>query len=235
MLLIVMASAAHLPLGSTPVPTSAAYLSQLDNAHLHAFRLELPPAARVPVYAAHHDQVWVAISPARLRIEREDGRTDDLEIESGVARFFPAHQIKGVANESGAAVQLAIVELKHSSDAAEGCQCTGVVAMTVCGCRNALRLPPLWAVSLGDVTLAGTTLNPGQSCCSTVRRGDTLLVAISRFEISYANTNEASEEIITTRKRVKLQPGEVLWLPGGRRSLVNTGEAPARCVSIELD
>jgi hypothetical protein len=199
------------------------------------FRLEVPSSARVPVYVAHHDQIWVTISSARLSMQRSDGRTEDLELEPGVARFFPAQQIKAVANQSGARVELVVVELKHPSDAAQGCQCTGVVATTVCGCRGALRLPPLWALSLGDVTVAGTTLNPGQSCCTAVPRGDTLLVAITSVELTYVATKDASPEPMSTPSRVKLGPGEVLWLAGGRRNLVNVGNAAARFVSIELD
>ncbi len=214
---------------------AAGYASLLDNARLHAYRLELPPSAPMPVYAANHDQVWVALSPARLSLQRSDGHVEQAELAPGAARFFPAEQVKTVTNQTGTGVELVVVELKQSPDAAQACHCTGVVARTVCGCRGTVRLPSLWAVSLGSVVLSGTTLNPGQSCCTPVPRGDTLVVAITPLDLGYEVLGASTPESASSHTRLALRPGDVAWLRAGTRELVNSGNAPAQFVSIELD
>ncbi len=233
--LTIMACSALL-VGQAAVQMPAAgYVSLLDNTRLHAYRLELPPSAPMPVYAANHDQVWVALSPARLSLQRSDSHVEQAELAPGVARFFPAEQVRTVTNQTGTGVELVVVELKQTFDAPQACQCTGVVARTVCGCRGTVRLPALWAMSLGNVILAGTTLYPGQSCCTTVPGGDTLLVAITPLELTYQVLDGGAAETASTHTRLALRPGEVAWLRAGTRELLNLGSAPAQFVSIELD
>ncbi len=153
----------------------------------------------------------------------------------GMARFFAAQQVSSVSNPAEMPAEVVVIELKGSSEAAQGCRCTGVVARTVCGCRGALNLPPFWAVALGGVTIAGTSLSPGQSCSPTLPRRDTLLVAITSMELGYSVAGNTNSEPTGAQTRVTLRPGEVTWLPHGRRQLVNLGDVPARFVNIELD
>jgi hypothetical protein len=234
LLLVLVVCPANAPAQSPPVEASgSAYVSLLDNTRLHAFRLELLPSASTPVHAADHDQVWVAISSARLALQRADGRAEDAVMAPGMPRFFPAQQIREVTNQTGASIELIVVEFKQPTDSAQGCECVGVVARTVCGCRGALRLPPFWAMALGRVTLSGTTLYPGQSCPGTVPRGDSLLIAITPLRLSYAVAEDGKPTAAPAE--VSLQPGDVTWLRAGRHQLVNTGESAGHFVSIELD
>jgi hypothetical protein len=209
---------------------SAHYESLLQNAHVHVFRLTLPGRTTTPVYLANHDQVWIALADAEFTIHSKSREDQRLRLARGNARFVSHGSIAALTLDSPVAVELIVVIINAREHAVATCDCTGRVAQSICGCGEAGKLPPLWAVALGDVTLAGTTLRPGQTYPQCVERGEMLLVAITplvlRDRVNVTSAGNSDE--------LTFSPGQVAWMPASRHRFENsTGEA-VQFVTLEF-
>ena len=202
----------------------------LDNQYVRVSRLELPPPSRASVYQDVNDVVWIAVNTGTLTFFAQDQQSKKINFAPGDVRIFRRNQIVSVANGSDAAAngdvsQLSvIVQLKQPGLIYGGCGCDTQVETSVCGCVGAAHLPELWAVGLGKVTLAGTTLQPAQVFGGSAPRGDTLLVAISSLELSEAGGGSS----------LRLAAGEAAWIRAGLHRFVNQSTSPVHFVTVEF-
>src|SRR5207302_1482558 len=104
----------------------------------------------------------------------------------------------------------------------------GTAERAVCGCLGSNRLPPLWALVVGQLTFAGTRLEGGQSFASAARRDDMLLVAVTAVELRDDSAADPEHDA-----SYHLSPGESAWIPAGRHRFQNTSDAATRFVTIE--
>ncbi|HXZ78969.1 MAG TPA: hypothetical protein VEG30_03505 [Terriglobales bacterium] len=205
----------------------ARYEPVLENNYVDVYRLRLAPHFRTPLFQNVHDVVWVALEDSTPRFVMSSGQKVRQELTAGDARFFHSFSVRSVVNDSSLTVEAVVITLKPRGGATSRCECGGDAESALCGCANAKPMPPLWAVSMGRITLAGTTLDPQQSFQRASVRNDTLIVAITPLElVDVATPGEA--------RRIAVPAGGVTWLEAGRHRLKNSGGREERFLSIEF-
>lgn len=204
----------------------ARYQQMLENDYVRVFNLELGPGYHAPAFQNLHDVIWVALDDNSLTLVPVDGERSRVQFKPGDARLFRSYKVREFFNDSGAPFRGVVVELKQRGLTSEGCGCLGDIERAVCGCGQAEHMPPLWAVGIGSITLAGSTLAPGQSFTSASHRNDSLLIAITPLQIEDTHGDDPVD--------VRLQPGEVQWLKEGNHQFKNMGSGTARFVTIEF-
>jgi hypothetical protein len=180
----------------------------------------------LPNVESAHDTFWIALNQGSLSFIAGNNRHTDIEFEAGDTRFFPSFDVSSVSNLGQSPVKIVLIALKPRALVGNACDCAGATAKFVCGCKGAQHLEYLWAVGLGNVTLAGTTLAAGESFRSAPERDDMLLVAVTGAQLQ----DDAAE----AEQPIALQPGEATWIKSGRHQFRNVGAASARFVTVEF-
>lgn len=205
------------------IPPDGRFHSLVENRRLHAFALNLGPHTKSPIFQNAHDVIWIAVESGQW-IFFHDGLPQPVQMRAGEARFLERHQVQTAQNSDDEPRLAVVVELEQPVLGLAGCPCTAEMESSVCGCGAGAHLPGLWAANLGNVTLAGTTLQSGESFARATPRGDSLLVAITPLSLEDQTDNTA----------IDLAPGQALWLPAGVHRFKNLGNSPARFVTLEL-
>jgi hypothetical protein len=205
-----------------------------ENERTAAFTLDLAPKEYAQVYQSSHETLWIALDDATVSFTHSEKTETKVQFKTGDTRFFPSFQAKSVVNNGGTNFRAALVEIKSRGLTSGGCGCMGDSEKAVCGCANAAHLPELWAVGMGQITLAGTKLAAGDGFRGAGRRDDMLLVAVTDVELrDEANDNDraAAPNLIPN---LTLKSGEAAWVPEGRHRFRNVGTQAARFVTIEF-
>lgn len=191
---------------------------------VHAIRLEAHRSA--PNLESGHDTFWIGLNDGTLNFVGGNGAKTPLQFQTGDTRFFPSFEVSSVVNAGESTFQIVLIALKPRALIGNACDCAGATAKFVCGCKGAHHLEGLWAVGLGNVTLAGSMLDAGESFRSAPERDDMLLVAVTSLQLQ----DEAAE----ADKSMNLAAGDAKWISSGRHQFKNTGAAPARFVTFEF-
>jgi hypothetical protein len=195
-----------------------------DHPRVGVNTVALPPGSRVRVVQNTHDIVWIALSDGAVRFAGP-GLNSVATMRAGDARLFRSFQVQTAVNTGAAPVRAAVIELKDRGLTTGGCGCSGTSERALCGCTAAPALPDVWAVGVGQITVASTTLAPGSGYAWGVRRNDLLLVAIGDVTLHDDERDDGE---------VKLAPGQAAWFPAARHRFRNEGAAPARFVAVEF-
>lgn len=201
-------------------PAATAELA-LSNAWTAVFDLLLPDGAETALFQNTHDVILIGLQESRLGLVTASGERQPIELGAGDVRWLPRHRFKSLVNRGGEQSRAVAVEIKSGASGAS-CECAGAVERVVCGCERG-RLPGLWALSTGTVTLAGTTLTSERPLWGPGTRNNTLLVAITPLRLEQAPT-----------AMIELRSGEAYWLPQGTHRLKDAGRRPARFVTVEF-
>ena len=208
------------------------YESALDNDVVSVYKVDLPSRASVSAFQSGHDTFWVSVTDATVRFSLQQG-TIDAQFRPGDARFFPSFDTKLLTNIGSTEFRGVMVTLKPRALISSGCECTGNTGKTICGCKGASHLESLWAFSMGDVTLAGTSLDPNQAFRSAAVRDDMLLVAVSDIDLQDETAADSGSEMMHNSP-MHLKSGDAIWIKGGRHRFKNAGSASARFVTFEF-
>ncbi len=200
-----------------------------ENTRVDVNVVELAPGAPVRVYQYTHDVVWIALTDGEVRFGGGDSPEVTVRFRAGDARLFRSFQVQSATNVGTTPLRAAAVQLKDRGLTTGGCGCSGATERAVCGCRNAPPLPAMWALGVGQVTLAAATLDPGDGFRFAVRRNDMLLVAVSGIDLRDEAVTDEDGAV-----KLRLASGDAMWLSAGRHRLRNSTEAPARFVTIEF-
>lgn len=209
--------------------TSGKYVSVFENDIVAVQRLELAPAASVPVFHAAHDGFWVSLTESTVTFSSQQGKIA-IDLQPGDTRFFPSFDSQSLTNIGSSEFRGVLVTLKPRS-LVSGCECTGATGKSVCGCKGADHLASLWAFSLGNVTLAGTSLGADEAFRAASVRDDMLLVAITDLTLIDQAGGDADSGI---NPSLRLKSGEAVWIRGGAHQFKNVGERRARFVTFEF-
>jgi hypothetical protein len=205
-----------------------AYHLRFENDVVAMYQLDLVPQAAVRPLLAMHDSFWISLSTAEVTFSREQDKLA-VQLNPGDVHFFSSFETNLVTNSGHSNFRGVLVVLKPRALISAGCECNGNTARTICGCKGATHLEPLWALSLGEVTLAGTSLAAGEGFRAAAPRDDMLLVAVTDVELEDAAARTNSEQ-----SALKLSAGQAAWIPQGRHQFRNTGDETARFVTIEF-
>jgi hypothetical protein len=201
----------------------ARYRTVLDNDFVAVFVLELPAHFHAASYQNARDVLWIGLNDATVTFLDSDRKETAVQFRPGDIRFFPSFATQSVVNQNSATFRGVLVALKARA-ASGSCGCGSSVEKAVCGCPDAAFLPRLWAVAVRNLTIAGTTLGPGQRFAKAVPRGNTLLVAVTKVNL----------EDETAAAAIQLEPGQARWLPAGAHRLKNLADRDARFVTVEF-
>ena len=207
------------------------YQSKFENDVIAVYDISLPPHASAPTFQSAHDTIWLALTDSSVSFARAQQAKVDLQFQTGDAHFFPSFETRQITNMGGTEFRGVMIAIKARGLAANGCECTGSTGRTVCGCKGATHLEPLWAFSLGEVTLAGTSLSGGEAFRAAALRDDMLLVAVTDSDLqdeSLADSENGSGQMI------HLRSGEAAWIPAGHHQFKNLGMSTARFVTVEF-
>ena len=207
----------------------AKYDSTFDNDVVSVYRLDLPSRGSVSAFQSGHDSFWLSLTDATLRFSRQQGSVD-AELKPGDARYFASFDTKLLTNIGNTEFRGVMVILKPRALVSNGCECTGNTGKTICGCKDASHLESLWAFSMGNVTLAGTSLAPDEAFRAVAMRDDMLLIAIGNIDLQ--DEAGAGSEMMPSSMRLK--SGDVVWIKGGRHRFKNIGSGTAKFVTLEF-
>lgn len=207
--------------------TQGNYRSKFENDVVAVYALDLAEHASAASMESAHDSFWVSLSSATVVFSGQ--RDSTAEFAVGDVRFFPSFEIKRLANNGTTDFHGILVVLKPRALISNPCDCTGNTGKTLCGCKGANHFEPLWAYSLGNVTLAGTSLSAGEGFRSAAPRDDMLLLAITDLDL-YDEAKGDSE----LAGALHLKSGEAAWIRGGRHQFKNIGSAAAKLVTFEF-
>lgn len=206
------------------------YHSTFENQILAVYELDLSANASVTPFEAAHDSFWIALSDATVAFTRQQGKSE-AHFQPGDVRFFPSFETKLLTNIGTTEFRGVLVVLKRRALITNGCECSGNTAKTICGCAGSGHLEPLWALSLGEVTLAGTTLAADEGFRSAAPRDDMLIIAIADLELrdEVGVAGETGEQAT-----VRLKSGQAEWIKAGRHQWKNMGSEAAKFVTFEF-
>lgn len=206
--------------------TDGRYHRLFENNSVRVSGLDLPPHTQAPVYQNVRDLVWIAISDGSVTFTNHDKQEIPVQFRAGDARVFARNRVNALHNDGPTPFRSVAVELKKPGMLPTECPCSTDMEKSICGCAGARHLPALWAVSIGNLTASGTTLNAGESFRGPAPRGDMLLVAITALNL----LDDASPSAAP----IRLASGDVVWISAGLHQFRNTGQAPAHFFTLEF-
>jgi len=211
-------------------PESGRYETKFENDVVAVYQLRLPAHASASTFQAAHDTFWLSLTDSTVSFSRQQTKID-VRWQAGDTRFFPSFETSQLTNAGITEFRGVMIALKPRGLVSNGCECSGNTAKAICGCKGATHLESLWALSLGDVTLAGTSLAAGESFRAAASRDDMLLVAITDLNLIDlgAQDSESGE-----RPVLHLKSGDPIWITGGRHQFKNVGGEAARFVTFEF-
>jgi hypothetical protein len=207
-----------------------AYQSRFENDVVAVYEVDLLARASASPLEAAHDSFWVSLTSANVTFSGQDKTT--VQFEPGDVRFFPSFETKLLTDTGSTEFRGVMVALKPRALISSACECTGNTGKTLCGCKGAGHLESLWAFSLGEVTLAGTSLAAGEGFRSAAPRDDMLLVAVTDLQLQDEANSGGADTL--NLPPLRLKAGEAAWIRGGRHQLKNIGNAPVKFVTFEF-
>jgi len=204
------------------------YHARFENDLVSVYELDLAAHASAASLQAARDTFWVGLTKGSISFGREQG-VNPVQFDTGDVRFFPSFETKLLTNTGAAEFRGVLVSIKQRGLLSSGCECTGNTGRSVCGCKGATHLEPLWALGLGNITLAGSSLSPGEAFRAAAARDDMLLVAVTDLELQDEAAAPESPAAL-----VRLSAGECAWINGGKHQFKNLGSSSARFVTFEF-
>jgi hypothetical protein len=205
---------------------AAAFESKLENDVVSVYDVNLPAHASAPNFQSAHDTFWIALNDGVVGFVGSKDSKKEVKFATGDTRYLASFEAKSLVNDGADTFRGVLVALKPRGLTGNNCQCGAGNASFVCGCSGSQHLDPLWALALGNVTLAGTTLSVGEAFRAALRRDDMLLVAVTDVQLE----DEADEN----SNAILLRSGQAAWIRSGRHQFKNVGGAAARFVTIEF-
>jgi quercetin dioxygenase-like cupin family protein len=196
----------------------------LENEYVRVFKVEVAPRAATLMHRHRHDYLFVTLGDAHVSNEVEGKPPVDLKLADGDTRFVPgsfAHIARNLDETPFRNVTIEILQDEKMRAA-----------------------PSPWPEESGEKTFAGgrskilfvkdgvrvseVDLDAGATVPSHHHNGPHLLVAVSDLDVR-------SDVEGMGPMPGKFKAGEVKWLPGGyTHTLTNTGDRPARFVTVEV-
>ena len=209
------------------------YQSKLENDVVAVYDVDLPPHASASIFQSAHDTVWVSLAESNVSFVLAQQGKVDLQFQAGDTHFFSSFETRLLTNTGSTEFRGVMIAIKARGLASNGCECTGSTGKTLCGCKGATHLEPLWAFSMGEVTLAGTSLSAGEAFRAAPLRDDMLLVAVTDVNLGDEGKAAADSESAPP-ETMHLQAGDAAWIRGGRHQFKNVGANVARFVTVEF-
>lgn len=196
----------------------------LSNEQVRVFQVEVAPHASTLLHHHGHDYVFVTLGDSHVSNEVAGKPAVELKLSDGETRLTPgdfAHVARNLSDQPFRNVTIELMQDEKLRDA-----------------------PSPWPQDSGDQKFPGgrikvllvrdgarvstVELQPGATIPSHHHDGPHLVVAVSDLDLRSDVEGQAPMPS-------KLKAGDVKWLPGGStHTLTNTGNTPARLVTVEF-
>ena len=207
------------------------YQSKFENDVVAVYDIDLPSHSSASTFQSSHDTVWLSLSDADVSFALSQQGKVDLQLQIGDARFFPSFETRLLTNTGSTEFRGVMIAIKARGLATSGCECTGNTGRAFCGCKGATHLESLWAFSLGEVTLAGTSLKAGEAFRDATMRDDMLLVAVTDIDLEDEGKGDTDSGSTGT---IHLHAGDAAWIPRGLHQFKNVSASPIRFLTAEF-
>jgi quercetin dioxygenase-like cupin family protein len=206
------------------ITAEPAHRLALENEQVRVFQVEVAPRASTLMHRHAHDYLFVTLGDAHVSNEVQGKAPVELELADGETRFSAGNFAHVARNLADTPFRNVTVELMQD--------------------EKLRQAPSPWPEGEGDQELPGgrtkvlfvrdgarvsqVELQPGGTVPSHHHDGPHLLVAVSDLEVRSDVEGQGPMP-------GKFKSGDVKWLPGGyTHTLTNTGQQPARFVTVEF-
>ena len=196
----------------------------LENERVRVFQVEVAPRAATLLHRHGHDYLFVTLGDAHIANEVQGKAPVEVGLADGETRFTPgdfAHIARNLADRPFRNVTIELMQDEKLRQApspwpeAEADREFPGVRIKVLFVRDGARVSQV-------------ELQPGATVPSHHHDGPHLVVAVSDLELR--SDVEGQSPMTGT-----LKSGDVRWVPGGfTHTLTNTGNSPARLVTVEF-
>ena len=211
-------------------PESGEYQTKFENDVVAVYQLNLAAHASASILQSAHDTFWLSLTDSSVSFSHQQSKSD-VRWQPGDTRFFPSFETNLLTNIGATEFRGVVIALKPRGLISGACDCAGSTGKTICGCKGGTHLESLWALSLGEVTLAGTSLAAGESFRAAALRDDMLLVAVTDITLTDLGTQDSESAALPV---LRLKSGDAIWLNSGRHQFKNVGTDVARFVTVEF-
>ena len=212
--LLMTAALAAAPPPAVPVEKEPLHHLKLENEYVRVFDVQVPARGQTLYHVHSHDYVFVTLGDSHVRSDLADGKSIELTLKNGEARFSAAPLTHRAVNLADTPFHNLTVEvLKPAGSPPEAPQ---------------PAMPGHSVVFENDrVRIDRQILDPGESTGVHTHTLRSLGICISPARIQYS---EPSGEAVTA----DLAPGQFNWHPDARtHSLKNVGTTRFEAVEIE--
>lgn len=213
-----------------PQSPESRYQTKLENDVVAVYQLNLPAHASASAFQSAHDTFWLSLTDSSVTFSHQQTKAE-FRWQPGDTRFFPSFETNLLTNTGATEFRGVMIALKPRGLVSNGCECSGNTGKAICGCKGATHLESLWALSLGEVTLAGTSLAAGESFRAAALRDDMLLVAVTDLTLTDLGGQDSESG---ERPILRLKSGDATWITGGRHQFKNLGSEAVRFVTFEF-
>lgn len=211
--LLAVATLAAAPPPAVPLQQEGMHHLKFENDYVRVFDVLVPAGGQTRFHVHTNDYVFVAIGDARVRSERIDGTSTDLDLKDGEARFS-APLTHRALNLGKTPFRNITVEILKSA-----------------GAPPEPSSPPMPGHSVvlenDRVRIDRQILEPGQSTGVHTHTLMSLGICVSAARVEYSEPGGKSET-------ADLQAGQFSWHPAARtHSLKNVGKTRFEAIEIE--
>ncbi len=212
------------PSAPVPVASEPHHHLVLQNAHMRAFRVEVPPHEQTLLHHHASDYVSVILGEAEVENDVEGKPPAATKSAAGDVRLTPAPLTHLVKNIGRTPFRNITVEILNAAPAAT----SATAAATASPTRAAHGMTRVAKGETAAVRISETTINPGVLVPEHTHSLPHLLVALSDLELRSDFPGQPSET-------VQLRAGEVRWFEAGlKHSVTNLSRAPAHYVTLDF-
>jgi oxalate decarboxylase/phosphoglucose isomerase-like protein (cupin superfamily) len=199
----------------------------LENKYVRVYNVEVPPHTDTLMHWHRHDYIFVTLGPTEVVNAVKDKPPVTLKLQDGETRFSPApftHIARNLTDQPFRNVTIEIVD----DDSLRHAVVHGDVRWDEDRALETLSGGTQQILFVKDgIRASETELQPG-GILPLRHTGPNLLVAVSEVHLHSAIEGQSPGP-------VRLESGEVTWLPGAvSHTVTNTGHKPAKFVTLEF-
>jgi hypothetical protein len=220
---------------TAPVPAQGVPLAQephhrmlYENTDMRILDVSVPPHQSTLLEQHDYDTVSVVLANSSVTVQRLGQQPVQLTLPAGAVRYARAGFSDTLTNDGDQPFHSVAIEFLNTKLTASGCSCTGGETDAICSCPNARPLPANWERRIGQVTLAGVTLQPGATYDVNSQKTTRFLVAVTPLDVLNVSIHEPKN------LDVRLPAGYFHWLAPGPNKVQNISSQPQRFVKVEF-
>jgi uncharacterized RmlC-like cupin family protein len=197
----------------------------LENAFVRVFDVSVASKATTLVHRHNNDYVFVTLGDADITNARVGAQPARLQLKDGDARYTAGGFAHAAINNSDATFRNITIEILKPATGEHDCvrECSlpcNLPDKTVCPAIQRLFSSDQW-------TVTSVTLPPGGRLVEHTHSAHHLAVAVTDLHLRTKSRNQPEND-------VSAKIGDLMWVDPVTHTVTNTGQKPARFVTLEF-